>query len=745
MFSVLWVPLNAQDMPLAGYSVESSRAERQWEEKFRAIPSPDRMRDDMQLLSAHPHNVGTAYDKQNAEWIAARLTEYGFQTQIETFEVLYPTPKERAVELVAPTTFQAKLQEPAIQEDPTSNQQSEQLPTYNAYSIDGDVTAPLVYVNHGVPADYEELARHGISVQGAIVIARYGGSWRGIKPKVAAEHGAVGCLIYSDPHEDGYFAGETYPAGAWRPKEGVQRGSVEDMPLYPGDPLTPGVGAKPGVKRLAIADAPTITKIPVLPISYGDAEPLLAAVGGAVAPEAWRGALGFTYHLGPGPAKVHLKVKSNWDMKTIYDVIGKIPGAQYPDEWIIRGNHHDAWVNGAQDPLSGQVSLLEEARALGELLKTGWRPKRTIVYAAWDGEEPGLLGSTEWVEEHAPELEQKAEVYINSDVVARGFLSMGGSHTLEKFINDVTRGIDDPEKHISIWKRSQLQSIAEPSSPQDRAEARERPDLRIDALGSGSDYSPFLQHAGIASLDLGFRGEENGGVYHSVYDDFYWFTHFSDTNFLYCHAMAQTAGSAVMRLADADLLPLEFGDLADTIQKYVHEVETLANSERAEIIERNREIEEDVFNATSDPREKYVAPTAEAVPPYLNFTPLENSAASLTQSADRYAKAWNKSGAARGELPSPEVSAEVNRLLRQSERKLLSAGGLPGRPWYRHEIYAPGFYTGYAVKTLPAVREAIEQKKWSEVDADVATVAQILKDEAALIDAAAAKLAPPAP
>jgi N-acetylated-alpha-linked acidic dipeptidase len=745
MVGVLLLPLNAQDMPLAGYSSESSRAERQWEEKFRASPSPDRMRDAMKLLSAHPHNVGTAYDEQNAEWIAARLTEYGFQTQIETFDVLYPTPKERAVELVAPTTFQAKLQEPAVKDDPTSSQQSEQLPTYNAYSIDGDVIAPLVYVNHGVPEDYEELARHGISVRGAIVIARYGGSWRGIKPKVAAEHGAVGCLIYSDPQGDGYFAGNTFPDGAWRPKDGVQRGSVEDLPLYPGDPLTPGMGAKPGVKRLAIADAPTITKIPVLPISYGDAEPLLAALGGAVAPEAWRGALGFTYHLGPGPAKVHLKLKSNWDTKTIYDVIGRIPGAQFPDEWIIRGNHHDAWVNGAQDPLSGQVSLLEEARAFGELLKTGWRPKRTIIYAAWDGEEAALLGSTEWVEEHAQELDQKAVVYINSDVVARGFLSMGGSHTLEKFINEVARGIDDPEKHISIWKRDQLASIVMSSSPQERAEARERPDQRIDALGSGSDFTPFLQHLGIASLNLGFGGEEDGGVYHSVYDDFYWFTHFSDTNFLYCHAMAQTAGSAVMRLADSDLLPLEFGDFAETIQKYVHEVEALASSEREEIIERNREIEEGAFNAAADPREKYVAPAAETVPPFVNFAPLENSAARLTRSANHYTQAWAKSGAARGDLPSPEVSTEVNRLLRQSERKLLSPDGLPSRPWYKHEIYAPGFYTGYAVKTLPAVREAIEQKKWSEVDADVATVAHILDDEAALIDSAAAKLAPSAP
>src|ERR1700685_2779630 len=379
----------ADDAGLVGYSPRSSQSEREWENKFRAIPDPGNLRNYMQRLSARPHHVGSPYDKDNAEWILAKFKEWGLDAHIETFQVLFPTPKFRALEMVAPEHFTAKLLEPTVPGDPTSGQHDEQLPTYNAYSIDGDVTAPLVYVNFGVPDDYEVLERAGVSVKGAIVMARYGGSWRGIKPKVAAEHGAVGCLIYSDPHEDGYFAGGTEPAGAWRPKDGVQRGSVEDLPLYPGDPLTPGVGAKPGVKRLAIGDAPTITKIPVLPISYGDAEPLLQAIGGAVAPEAWRGALGFTYHLGPGPAKVHLKVKSNWDMKTIYDVIGKIPGALYPDEWIIRGNHHDAWVNGAQDPLSGQVSLLEEARSLGELLKTGWRPKRTIVYAAWDGRDPG--------------------------------------------------------------------------------------------------------------------------------------------------------------------------------------------------------------------------------------------------------------------------------------------------------------------------------------------------------------------
>ena len=738
--------VSAYDQPLAGYSSESSRVERQWEEKFREIPSPDNLREYMQHLSARPHNVGTVYDKENAEWIAAKFKDFGLDAHIEQFDVLYPTPKERVVELVeGGPKFSAKLQEPALKDDPTSNQQAEQLPTYHAYSKDGDVTAPLVYVNYGIPEDYEQLDRMGVSVKGKIVIARYFHSWRGIKPKVAAEHGAVGCLIYSDPHEDGYVQGETFPKGAWRPKDGVQRGSVADMPFYPGDPLTPGVGATKDAKRLKIEDAATVTKIPVLPISYADAQPLLEALTGRVAPPEWRGGLGITYHVGPGAAKVHLKVKSNWGSKPVYDVIAKIPGATFPDEWVLRGNHHDAWVNGAEDPTSGMVAVLEEARALGELLKAGWKPQRTIIYCAWDGEEPGLLGSTEWAETHYDELRAHAVAYINSDSNGRGYLGIEGSHSLEKFSNDIARDITDPETKLSAWKRNHLHEIAEAKSPEEREKIRQRADERIGALGSGSDYTVFLQHDGVASMNIAFGGEDGGGIYHSIYDDFYWYTHFSDTNFQYGRALAQTGGTAILRLADADLLPFEFGDFADTMDTYVKELKTLAQKTQADIQERNREIEEGVFQATDDPKKPLVAPPVEAVPPYLNFAPLDNAIGALGRSATEYRKALEKINANGGSaITAASLSmaslSEVNTLLIESERKLTNTEGLPNRPWFKHQIYAPGFYTGYAAKTMPAVREAIEQKQWKQADAGIVVVARVLQDEAELISAAAAKL-----
>jgi N-acetylated-alpha-linked acidic dipeptidase len=733
----------ADDQPLPGYSAESSHAERQWEEKLRAIPSPDNLRTYMQRLSARPHNVGTPYDKDNAEWIAARFKEFGLDTHIEHFDVLYPTPKERVVELVeGGPKFVAKLQEPAIPQDPTSSQQSEQLPTYHAYSIDGDITAPLVYVNYGIPEDYERLDRMGISVKGKIVIARYFHSWRGIKPKVAAEHGAVGCLIYSDPHEDGFVQGDTFPNGAWRPKDGVQRGSVADMPLYPGDPLTPGVGATKDAKRLKLEEAQTITKIPVLPISYADAQPLLAALTGPVAPDGWRGGLGITYHVGPGPAVVHLKVKSNWDpLKTLYDVIGKIPGSTLPDEWVIRGNHHDAWVNGAEDPISGMIAVLEEGRALGELLKQGWKPKRTIILCSWDGEEPGLLGSTEWAEQHADELRAHAVAYINSDSNGRGYIQIEGSHTLEKFSNDVSRDITDPETNFSIWKRRRLHEISEAKSADQRKEIRDRADLRIPALGSGSDYTTFLQHDGVASMNIGFGGEDGGGIYHSIYDDFYWYTNFSDTKFVYCRALAQLGGTAVMRLADAELLPFEFSDFADTVQMYIKELKALAQKMQDDIRERNREIEEGVFTATNDPKKPLVLPSVEAVPPHLNFAPLDNALDALTRSATDYRKALEQYNANGGAALASASLTEINQLLIQSERKLTTSQGLPNRSWFKHQLYAPGFYTGYAVKTVPAVREAIESKQWKLADDSILVVARVLEDEAALISSAAAKLA----
>jgi N-acetylated-alpha-linked acidic dipeptidase len=731
----------ADEPTLFGFSAESSRAERQWEEKFKAIPSPDNLRAYMKQLSARPHNVGSPYDKENAEWILAKFKEFGLDAHLEQFDVLYPTPKERAVELVeGGAKFVAKLQEPAVPQDPTSNQQAEQLPTYHAYSIDGDVTAPLVYVNYGVPEDYEQLERMGVSVKGAIVIARYFHSWRGIKPKVAAEHGAIGCLIYSDPHEDGYVEGDTFPGGPWRPKDGVQRGSVADMPTYPGDPLTPGVGATKNAKRLEIKDAATLTKIPVLPISYGDAQPLLAALTGRVAPEGWRGGLGITYHIGPGPAKVHLKVKSNWGLKPVYDVIAKIPGATFPDEWVIRGNHHDAWVNGAEDPTSGMVAVLEEARGLGELLKAGWKPKRTIIICAWDGEEPGLLGSTEWAEEHYDDLRAHGVAYINSDSNGRGYFEVEGSHTLEKFVNDVARDISDPETKLSVWKRNQLHAIAKAKSEEQRKEIRERADLRIPALGSGSDYTAFLQHDGLASLNIGFAGEDGGGIYHSIYDDFYWYTHFSDTEFVYGRALAQTGGTAVMRLADAELLPFDFGDFADTAQMYLKELKALSEKARDDIRERNREIEDGVFKATDDPRQPLVAPRADTVPPHLNFAPLEDAAEAVTRSAGEYRKALERANGNNGAGLAAASLAEVNHLLIESERKLTTSEGLPKRPWFKHQLYAPGYYTGYAVKTVPAVREAIEQKEWKQADEGIVVVARVLQEEAALISSAAAKL-----
>ncbi|HMG69845.1 MAG TPA: transferrin receptor-like dimerization domain-containing protein [Gemmatimonadaceae bacterium] len=723
------------DVPLRGFFPQSVQAERDLEARFKAMPDPARMREAMRRLSARPHHVGSPYDKDNAEWILSQFKSYGWDAHIENFDVLFPTPVERVVELVAPTTFKASLQETALPEDPTSNQQSEQLPSYNAYSIDGDVTGPLVFVNYGIPADYDELEQRGISVKGAIVIAKYGGSWRGIKPKVAAEHGAIGCLIYSDPGDDGYNGGNVFPKGPMRPPQGVQRGSVADMPVYPGDPLTPGVGATKDVKRLTVAQAATITKIPVLPISYGDAQPLLTALGGPVAPSAWRGGLPLTYRLGAGPARVHLRVKSDWGSKTLYDVIAKLPGTTEADQWIVRGNHHDAWVNGAEDPISGLIAELEEARALGALYKQGWRPKRTIIYAAWDGEEPGLLGSTEWAETHADELRTHAIAYINSDGNGRGFLGVSGSHSLEKFINGVAMDVEDPESGVSAWKRLQSNRLLN-GTTEVRREIRDREDLRIGALGSGSDYSPFIDHLGVASLNVGYGGEDDGGIYHSIYDDFYWYTHFSDTSFVYGRALAQTAGVAVLRLANADLLPFAFTNLGETIQTYVKDLQSLRDRRAEQITERNRQIEDGLFKVTSDPRDPVTAPQRQRPAPQLNFAPLLNALDSLNHTASRYDKAYSRA-VSEGRT---NIAKGVNARLIQAERALTSTEGLKNRPWYVHMLYAPGFYTGYGVKTIPGVREAIEQGEWQDADREIARAAAAVEREATLISGLATTL-----
>ncbi|MGZ7032729.1 MAG: M28 family peptidase, partial [Thermoanaerobaculia bacterium] len=672
----------ADDKPIYGFL--SPAQEQKLEAQFDAKLNRDDLRNWMQRLSAHPHHLSSDYDRQNQEFVASLFRSWGYDTKIETFDVLFPTPKTRVVEMIAPERYTLKLAEPAISQDATSGQASEQLPTYNAYSTDGDVTGDLVYVNYGVPADYELLERNGVDVKGKIAIARYGGSWRGIKPKVAAEHGAIGCIIYSDPRDDGYFQGDVYPKGAFRNENGAQRGSVADMPLYSGDPLTPGVAATPDAKRLDRKDAQTITKIPVLPISYSDALPLLRALGGPIAPTEWRGALPVTYHLGPGPARVHMNLQFDWKLVPARDVIARLPGSDRAGQWVMRGNHSDAWVNGADDPISGLVAMLEEARAVGELAKSGWKPRRTIIYAAWDGEEQGLLGSTEWMEAHVDELRQHGAVYINSDSNERGFLDAAGSHSLERFVTEVARDVPDPQRSVSVLERMRARDIVNATSPEKRKELREREAIRLDALGSGSDFTPFLQHAGIAALNIGYSGEGDGGSYHSIYDSFDHYTRFIDPGFQYGIVQAKTTGRMTLRLANADVLPFELSGVAETIRGYTTEVIKLADDMRTKIEEQNREARDRSFELAADPTKPFVTPKVEPVIPFLDFSPLQNSIARLDA-------ATKSMPAVLTNASNPEA---VDRSLMHLEQLFTRTEGLPRRPWFQHYIYAPGMYTG---------------------------------------------------
>ena len=734
--SMITVPTDAA---ILGYSTAAAAEQRGWERSFRQGVSADAIRENMRRLSARPHHVGSPYDKDNAEWILARFREWGFEAKIETFNVLFPTPKLRLLEMLEPRRFRASLSEPRLSVDPTSHQGAEQLPTYNAYSADGDVTAPLVYVNYGNRNDYEQLDRLGVSVKGAIVIARYGHGWRGIKPKVAAEHGAVGCIIYSDPMGDGYFEGDQFPAGGTRAQGGVQRGSVMDTE-YPGDPLTPGVAATADAKRLALKDARTLTRIPVMPVSYTDALPLLSALTGPVAPAAWRGALPITYHVGPGPARAHLQVASNWDIKPIYDVIATLAGSQYPDQWVIRGNHHDAWVNGAEDPISGQAAMLEEARQLGTLHHQGWNPKRTVIYCAWDGEEPGLLGSVEWVEAHVKELRAHAVSYINSDSNDRGFLDASGTQDLQSFVTGVAKEIADPETGMSAYQRAHLRAIAMAKNADERAELRKRSDMVLDMLGDGSDFTAFQDYAGIPTLSIEYGGEDDGTQYHSIYDDFYWYTHFVDTDFAYGQALSRTAGTAMMRLADAELIPLDFAPQAEAIEHYAGALETLLKDKQAEYAERNLQLGEGVFRATSDPRRPLLPPPAEPVPPFMNFAPMKNAVALFRHSAERYARAL-ASLEARGAQALPvDSQVAVNASLMSVSRLFLDEQGLPQRPWFKNMLYAPGAYSGYEASPIAAVREYMDSRQWQEADAQIPRFARIVSNAAAGVDQAAVAL-----
>jgi N-acetylated-alpha-linked acidic dipeptidase len=704
----------------------------------------------LKRLSAEPNHVGSPHDKTNAEFVRELFRNWGWQAEIETFYVLYPTPKHVALELLAPNRFVAGLHEPPIPGDATSSR-TDGLPPYNVYGADGDVTGDLVYVNYGMDEDYKELARRGVDVRGKIAIARYGNGWRGLKPKLAYQHGAIGCLIYSDPRVDGYSMGDPYPKGGWRPAEGVQRGSVADMPIYSGDPLTPGIGATKDARRVALADAQTILKIPVLPISYADARPLLEALAGPVAPEKWRGGLPLTYHLGPGPARVHLSVASDWSLKPVYDVIAKIPGSTDPDAWVIRGNHRDGWVFGAWDPLSGTVAMLAEAKAIGALLRQGWKPRRTLIYASWDGEEAGLLGSTEWAEAHAQELQRKAVLYLNSDTNTRGFLSLEGSHSLQRFINEVAAAVKDPETGASVQQRMRAKMLVtgfEKDATEDQKSlarhAAERVDVPVSALGSGSDYTPFLQHLGITALNVAYGGEDDqDGVYHSLYDSYDHYVRFGDPGFVYGVVEAQTVGRAVLRMTNVDVLPLQFAGFATTIEDYVQEVHKLADERRKHAQDLARLIDGSAFTLSSDPTRPVLAPEREPEPPYIDFAPLDNVVVRLSKSAATYDEAYLRAGQVAALSAATRTS--LNALLQGMEQALTSEHGLPGRSWFRHLIYAPGLLTGYGVKTLPGVREAIEQHHWEDADDYARRTAAVLGVYCDRLDQATALLRAAAP
>ena len=702
-------PVAGQSPAIRGFASDALQAQQALEERFRAVPDAARLREYMKAMSAEPHVAGRPGSKMVADYALEKFRSFGLNASIEELEAYMPWPTERRLEMVQPTGRAMLIQEPPVPQDPDSLD-ADQTPTYNAYSGEGEVSGEVVYVNYGMPADYDELAKAGVSVKGRIVLARYGGGWRGIKPKVAYEHGAIGCLIYSDPKDDGFYQGDVFPAGPYRPEFGVQRGSVMDMPIHTGDPLTPGWGAERGGRKLAPAEAKTILKIPVMPIAWGDAQPLLEAIRGPVAPEAWRGALPTTYRLGPGPAAVRLKLAFDWKNRPLYNVIVRIEGSTFPDEWIVFGNHHDAWVNGADDPISGAASLMETARGLGELVKSGWKPKRTIVLALWDGEEWGLLGSTEWAEKHAAELQSKAVVYINSDGTGKGWLGAGGSHSLQQFISEVARDVNDPKTGkpvLELARRKAIDGLPEA----ERAEAEKDPSIRIAPLGSGSDFTPFLQHLTLASLNLGFGGESPGGVYHSVYDSFAWYTKFSDGEFIYGRALSQVTGTALLRLAEAALLPFRFSDMSDTLARYVAEVQKLHAGKKDA--------------------------------PAIDFAPLLTAVSALSRSSLGFEKAYAAvpGASTRALQVQQEALQVVNQLVFSSERRLGNDAGLPRRDWFKHQIYAPGFYTGYGVKTLPQIREGLEEGQWDEARQGVTQVAAAISSLAEQVDRASAGLA----
>ncbi len=686
-FSQALVDLRALD----GFSARGTLLERRWEEQFLAVPSAASAREHLRRLTLEPHVAGTKEDYATAIYVRDQLRSYGLTAELKEYQVWLNYPNSPGiVELIAPRRERLAVREAIVSADPTSSNPGI-TPLFNGYSPSGDVTAPLVYANYGLPGDYDELKKAGVDVKGKIVIVRYGNSFRGVKAKVAEDQGATGCIIYSDPADDGYMQGDVYPKGPWRPVASGQRGSVQYLFDYPGDPLTPGKPSIPGVPRLKVEDATDLTRIPVQPIAYDVARKLIAPLQGPVRPRGFQGGLPFAYHVGgTDDVKVHLKTDMDYQTRTIWDVVARIDGSQDKDRWVIMGNHRDAWVFGAVDPNSGTSAMLEAARGFGQLLKQGWKPKRTIILCSWDAEEYGLIGSTEWAEENADELQEKAVAYLNVDVAVSGAnFSASAVPSLWKLIRSVARDIKDPKTGKSVYQ--QWQDRARDQRPE--AEQGLTAEARIGALGSGSDFTPFLQHLGVASTDMGFGGDY--GVYHSAYDSFYWMAHFGDPTFGYHVAAAQLWGTMAMRLADAEGLPFDYTDYAYQIREFFNEAVRFA---------KRRNLE-----SSFDEKTMYAAVD--------NFLKEAVRVESNRQTAiAQVANSENES-----KLKS------INDALATAERALIDARGLRGRTWYKHEIYAPGIYTGYAAQPLTDFQQALDDRNATNAKDSLERVVEAIK------------------
>jgi len=674
--------------PLDGFSANTSATQRRWEELFRSVPAPKSAREHLRRLTLEPHIAGTKEDYATAVYVRDQMKSYGLNAELKEYNVWLPYPKTTPiVELITQRRQRLSVTEAIVPGDPTSSN-PKITPLFNGYSASGDVTGPLVYANYGLPGDYEELKKVGVDVKGKIVIVRYGNSFRGVKAKVAEDNGAVGCIIYSDPADDGYMQGDVYPKGPWRPVASGQRGSVQYLFDYPGDPLTPGKPSIPGVPRLKPEEATDLTKIPVQPIAYDVAKTLISPLRGPVRPKGFQGGLPLAYHVGGTPdVKVRLKTDMDYKVRTIWDVVARIEGNQERDRWVVMGNHRDAWVFGAVDPNSGSSAMLEVARGFGDLLKQGWTPKRTIILCSWDAEEYGLIGSTEWAEENADDLREKAVAYLNVDVaVSGGNFGASSVPSLWKAIRDVTRDVKDPKTGKTIYQQWQEKA----REGRSLNEATNGGEARIGALGSGSDYTPFLQHLGVPSTDMGFGGDY--GVYHSSYDSFYWMDHFGDPGFVYHVAAAQIWGTLALRLADADALPFDYTDYATQIREFFAEALRLAKQKN--------------LDTSFDDR-------------------------SMNAALEDFAKECSRVEKNRQEAVTTKANSAKLKLINDAligvEREFIDERGLRGRPWYKHEIYAPGIYTGYAAQPLTDFRQAIDDRNSANTKESLERIVEAIK------------------